>query len=240
MKKEDMFEAMNDIDDEYIEKANGKKKNGFAKWASLAACLCLVIIGAVAALKPAGATGGYDAGGSDMDGEAGMYSIAVYPPYESEENVADAQIITLSETEAYSFETLGAALPTELPEGYSYQSGYLYDTTMEDGTKYYMLRITFADGPKPEEIITEDGGVMLPEGVEFPNEIVVMVTNYEPKTDKEIYTWGEFIDAVSESEDFELSWGYSIYGDNGEQIYKCVMPMELPADDVLIIVESMN
>ena len=63
---------------------------------------------------------------------------------------------------------------------------------------------------------------------------------YEPKTDKEIYTWGEFIDAVSESEDFERSWGYSIYGDDGEQIYKCVMPMELPADDVLIIVESMN
>ena len=241
MKKEDMFEAMNDIDDEYIEKANGKKKNGFAKWASLAACLCIIVICAVSILTHnKDAAGGYDAGGSDMDGEAGMYSIAVYPPYESEENVADAQIITLSETEAYSFEMLGAALPTELPEGYSYQSGYLYDTTMEDGTKYYMLRITFADGPRPEEIITEDGGVMLPEGVEFPNEIVVMVTNYEPKTDKEIYTWGEFVDAVSESEDFELSWGYSIYGDDGEQIYKRVMPMELPADDILIIVESMN
>ena len=175
-----------------------------------------------------------------MDVETGIYSIAVYPAYESEENVADAQIITLSETEAYSFETLGAALPTELPEGYSYQSGYLYDTTMEDGTKYYLLRVTYADGPAPEEIVTEDGGVMLPEGVEFPNEIVVMVTNYQPKTDKEIYTWGEFLDAVSESEDFELSWGYSIYGDDGEQIYKCVMPMELPTDDILIIVESMN
>ena len=241
MKKEDIFEALNDIDDQYIEQAEKKSaKKTWAKWAGLAACLCLVIVGVFAVFKPSESGAGVDAGGANMDVETGIYSIAVYPHYESEENVADAQIVTLSETEAYSFETLGEALPTELPEGYSYQSGYLYDTTMEDGTKYYLLRVTFADGPAPEEIVTEDGGVMLPEGVEFPNEIVVMVTNYEPKTDKEIYTWGEFLDAVSESEDFELSWGYSIYGDDGEQIYKCVMPMELPADDVLIIVESMN
>lgn len=241
MKKEDMFEVLNDIDDEYIEQAEKKSaKKTWVKWAGLAACLCLVVAGVFAVFKPSEAGAGVDAGGANMDVETGIYSIAVFPPYESEENVADAQIVTLSETEAYSFETLGAALPTELPEGYSYQSGYLYDTTMEDGTKYYLLRVTFADGPAPEEIVTEDGGVMLPEGVEFPNEVVVMVTNYEPKTDKEIYTWGEFIEAVSESEDFELTWGYGIYGDDGEQIYKCVMPMELPADDVLIIVESMN
>ena len=67
-----------------------------------------------------------------------------------------------------------------------------------------------------------------------------MVTNFEPRTDKEIYTWGEFVEAINEGKDFELTWGYSVYGDDGEQIYKSVDMMDLPADDILIIVESMN
>lgn len=231
MKKEDMFEAMNDIDDEYIEKANGKKKNGFAGWASLAACLCIIVICAVSILTHnKDATGGYDAGGSDMDGEAGMYSIAVYPPYESEENVADAQIITLSETEAYSFETLGAALPTELPEGYSYQSGYLYDTTMEDGTKYYMLRITFADGPKPEEIITEDGGVLAPDPNEMPNEFHVLVTNYKPVENIELYASGDIGDI-----DINDVW----FSHDGE-VYCAVEAYDLSDDEIIMVFESMN
>ncbi len=238
MKKEDLFEAVNDIDDEYIDEK--PKRKTWVKWAGAAACLCLVIISAFAIFKPSEAGAGVDAGGADMEGMAGMYSIAVYPPSESEENVADAQIVTLSETEAYSFETLGEHLPTELPDGYSYQTGSLYETTMKDGTKYCMLRVTYADGPAPEEIVAEDGGVMVPAGTEFPNEILVMVTNFEPRTDKEIYTWGEFVEAINEGKDFELTWGYSVYGDDGEQIYKSVDMMDLPADDILIIVESMN
>lgn len=230
MKKEDMFETLNDIDDEYIASANNKKKRGFAKWAVLAACLCLVIIGAVAALKPVGAAGGYDAGGSNMDGEAGMYSIAVYPPYESEENVADAKIVSLSETEAYSFETLGAALPTELPEGYSYQSGYLYDTTMEDGTKYYMLRITFADGPQPEEIITEDGGVIAPNPNEMPNEFYVLVTNYKPIENVELYTSGDIGNI-----DINDIW----FSHDGE-VYCAVEAYDLSDDEIIMVFESMN
>jgi len=175
-----------------------------------------------------------------MDGMAVMYSIAVYPKGESEENVESAEIMLLSETEPYSFETLGEHLPTALPAGYSYQSGSLYETTMKDGTKYHMMRVTYADGPAPEEIVTEDGGVMLPEGAEFPNEVVVMVTDFEPDTDKEIYTWGEFIEAYPESLDLNIVWGYSVYGDDGEVIYKSVDSMDLPADDILVIVKSMD
>ncbi|MBQ8831543.1 MAG: hypothetical protein IJ017_08090 [Oscillospiraceae bacterium] len=231
MKKEDMFEALNDVDDEYIEKANGKKKRGFTKWAALAACFCIVVIGAVTIFLPnKDAAGGYDAGGSDMDGEAGMYSIAVYPPYESEENVADAQIITLSETEAYSFETLGEALPTELPEGYSYQSGYLYDTTMEDGTKYYMLRVTFADGPRPEEIVTEDGGVVAPDPNEMPDEFYVLVTNYQPVENVELYTSGDV-------GDIDIN---DIWFSNGENIYRAVEAYDLSDDEILIVLQSMD
>ena len=159
---------------------------------------------------------------------AGFYSIAVYPAYESEENVADAQIVTLSETEAYSFETLGAALPTELPEGYSYQSGYLYDTTMEDGTKYYLLRVTFADGPAPEEIVTEDGGVMMP--AEFPNEFIVTVTNYQPVENIELYASGDI-------GDIDIN---DIWFSNGEGVYCAVEAYDLSADDVIIVFESMN
>ena len=170
---------------------------------------------------------GVDAGGANMDSEAGMYSIAVYPHYESEENVADAQIVTLSETEAYSFETLGEALPTELPEGYSYQSGYLYDTTMEDGTKYYLLRVTFADGPVPEEIVTEDGGVVMP--AEFPSEIVVTVTNYEPVENVELYV----------SEDFGNIDINDIWFSNDENVCCAVEAYDLSDDEIVIVLESM-
>lgn len=229
MKKEDMFEVLNDIDDEYIEQAEKKSaKKTWVKWAGLAACLCLVIAGVFAVFKPSEAGAGVDAGGANMDVETGIYSIAVFPPYESEENVADAQIVTLSETEAYSFETLGAALPTELPEGYSYQSGYLYDTTMDDGTKYYLLRVTFADGPAPEEIVTEDGGVMLP--AEFPNEFIVTVTNYQPVENIELYASGDIGDTDIND----------IWFSNGEEVYCAVEAYDLSADDVTIVFESMN
>ena len=229
MKKEDIFEALNDIDDEYIEQAEKKSaKKTWVKWASLAACLCLVVAGVFAVFKPSEAGAGVDAGGANMDVETGIYSIAVFPPYESEENVADAQIITLSETEAYSFETLGAALPTELPEGYSYQSGYLYDTTMEDGTKYYMLRVTFADGPAPEEIVTEDGGVMMP--AEFPNEFIVTVTNYQPVENVELYASGDI-------GDIDIN---DIWFSNGEEVYCAVEAYDLSDNDVIIVFESMN
>ena len=229
MKKEDMFEALNDIDDQYIEQAEKKSaKKTWVKWTGLAACLCLVVAGVFAVFKPSEAGAGVDAGGANMDVETGIYSIAVLPPYESEENVADAQIVTLSETEAYSFETLGAALPTELPEGYSYQSGYLYDTTMEDGTKYYLLRVTFADGPAPEEIVTEDGGVMMP--AEFPNEFIVTVTNYQPVENIELYASGDI-------GDIDIN---DIWFSNGEEVYCAVEAYDLSDDDVIIVFESMN
>ena len=229
MKKEDMFEVLNDIDDEYIEQAEKKSaKKTWVKWTGLAACLCLVVAAVFAVFKPSEAGAGVDAGGANMDVETGIYSIAVFPPYESEENVADAQIVTLSETEAYSFETLGAALPTELPEGYSYQSGYLYDTTMEDGTKYYLLRVTFADGPAPEEIVTEDGGVMMP--AEFPNEFIVTVTNYQPVENIELYASGDIGDTDIND----------IWFSNGEEVYCAVEAYDLSADEIIMVFESMN
>ena len=226
MKKEDMFEVLNDIDDEYVEKANSKKKRGYTKWAALAASFCIVVIGVFAIFKPFETGAGIDVGGTD----SGHYSIAVYPPYESVENVADAQIITLSETEAYSFETLGAALPTALPEGYSYQSGYLYDTTMKDGTKYYLLRVTFADGPRPEEIVTEDGGVMMPDPSDMPNEFYVLVTNYKPVENVELYASGDIGDI-----DINDIWFYH----DGE-VYCAIEAYDLSDDEIIVVLESMN
>ena len=228
MKKEDLFEAVNDIDDEYINEK--PKKRNWVKWAGVAACLCLVIIGAFAAFKPAETGAGVDAGGADMDGMAGMYSIAVYPHYESEENVADAQIVTLSETEAYSFEKLGAHLPTHLPEGYSYHSAYLYDTTMKDGTKYYSIRVTYANGEYPEEIVTEDGGVQVPNMDEMPDEIFVVVTNFEPVEEIELYYSGDSEEIKNGGVWLEVAGG----------VYGYFEAYELSDDEFMIIVESMN
>lgn len=230
MKKEDMFEAVNGIDDEYIEKSEAKpKKKAWVKWAGIAACLCLVVIGAVAIFKPAEAGSGYDAGGN-MDGMAGHYSIAVFPPEESLENVADAQIITLNEAEAYSFETLGAHLPAELPEGYSYHSAYLYDTTMNDGTKYYSLRVTYANGEYPEEIVTEDGGVQVPDMNEMPEEFLVIVSNFKPAEEIELYYSGDTEELKNGGTWVEISDG----------IYGFFEAFELSTDEFMIIVESMD
>lgn len=230
MKKEDMFEAVNGIDDEYIEKSEAKPKNkSWVKLGGIAACLCLVIIGAFAIFKPAEPGGGVDAGGN-VDGMAGHYSIAVFPPDESLENVADAQIITLSEAEAYSFETLGAHLPTELPEGYYYHSAYLYDTTMKDGTKYNSLRVTYANGEYPEEIVTEDGGVQVPDMNEMPDEFLVIVSNFKPTEEIELYYSGDTEELKNGGVWVEIAGG----------VYGFFEAFELSDDEFMIIVESMN
>ena len=196
------------------------------------AVLCVVIIAALVLIltKPFEAGAGVDAGGANMDSMSGTYSIAVYPHGESEENVADAQIITLSETEAYAFETLGEHLPAKLPEGYAFGSAYLYDTTMKDGTKYYLLRVTYANGEYPEEIVTEDGGVVAPDFNEMPHECIVTVTNYAPTDD--IKTFAP--DDIGEIK----NGGYWI--EISEGVYGSFEAFEISNDEMMIIIESMD
>ena len=233
MKKEDIFEALNDVDDELIKGAEGgKKKKSWAKWAGLAACVCVVMIGALTIFKPYEAGSGIDAGGADPGGITGHYSIAVYPEGESEENVADAEIITLSEAEAYSFVNLGEHLPTTLPDGYFYQTANLYKTVMKDGSAYYMLRVTYANGERPEEIVTEDGGVMI--SGDLPDSFDVTVWSFVPDTDREIYAVSNAEAALTENE------GYTVHFELESGVVAGISTVGQSVQEMMTVINSMK
>lgn len=191
-------EAMGELDTEYVEKAMNyqakKKKNVWFKLGVMAACLCLVIASVIVLsqqniLVPGDisthGTGGE--GGVDGGNEGVMYSVAVYPATESNENVASADVISLSENEVLN-NSLAEHLPKQLPDGFHYGRGSLYSTIMKDGTQYNMLRIEYISGEIPEQHFTEDGGAIAPD-VDVVGEVfIVCVMNYEPDTNSNIYS----------------------------------------------------
>ena len=126
---------------------------------------------------------GDDTGGMDNVIEGGTteghYSVAVYPETESEENVAKADVISLTESEALGH-PLGDHLPKQLPEGFHYGRGSLYATVMKDGTKYNMLRVEYLTGEIPEQKFTEDGGAIAPPPGVFGETFTVVVFDFLP------------------------------------------------------------
>lgn len=122
------------------------------------------------------------------DGGAGaMYSVAVYPAEESEENVEAAGVISLTESEA-SANPLSKYLPSQLPKGFHYGRGSVYYTVMKDGKQYNMLRIEYISGTIPEQRFTEDGGAVAPDLEVMGDHFTVQVTNFKPNTDISIYS----------------------------------------------------
>lgn len=74
MRKEDLFENINEIDEKYIKVADTynpkKKSNAWMKWVATAACLCLVVVGSVTLLSNNGEDRGVGnpvPGGNMMD-----------------------------------------------------------------------------------------------------------------------------------------------------------------------------
>lgn len=192
MKKEDFFEVLGELDDDIVKgaKITMKKKINWKIWGTMAACLCLVV-GATAILwqnnSPAG---GPSIPGSGDSG--GMYSVAVYPASESEENVDTADVVSLTESEALD-NPLAEYLPKQLPESFHYGRGSIYTTVMKDGTQYNMLRVEYITGEIPEQKFTEDGGAIAPAPELIGDLFVVCVMNYEPKIDRDIYSSAEEI-----------------------------------------------
>lgn len=195
MRKEDFFEVLGELEDDMVNgaKAAGRKTN-WKVWSAVAACLCLVV-GAAALWKsiPPAVTGGdgMDLGG---DGMTYNYSVAVYPAGEREENVETAEVLSLTEQEALAH-PLAAYLPQELPEGFHYGRGSVYNTVMKDGTRYHMLRMEYITGQIPEPEVAEDGGEAVPNPELLGDTFTVCVMNYEPETDRRIYSSQEDITA---------------------------------------------
>ena len=196
MKKEDFFEVLGELDDDIVKGAKTimKKKMNWRTWGAMAACLCLVVVAAALLASsdiPLAITGG---GGMDLgnDGMTYNYSVAVYPATESEDNVDTADVVSLTEQEALD-NPLADYLPKQLPEGFHYGRGSIYNTVMTDGTQYNMLRIEYITGGIPKPEFAEDGGEAVPNPELLGDTFTVCVMNYEPETDISIYSSQEDI-----------------------------------------------
>lgn len=153
MNSQKFSEAMSEIDNQYVEETIQYKakvrKPVWVKWGAMAACLCLLIGGAVmyqnlnTPSSPGAGPGAQPGGSISKEINPIISSLAVYPASEDIRDVENATIEEVDETTAYTMPDLGAYLPTQLPDGYTFGNASVYETTMKNGTKYYMLRATY-------------------------------------------------------------------------------------------------
>ncbi|MCH5209324.1 MAG: hypothetical protein J1F04_10585 [Oscillospiraceae bacterium] len=191
-------EAMGELDVRYVDEAvsykNKSVRSTLIKWGAIAACLCLVAGGVVFAqnriLFNSNISTSEDdfigGGGTDSD-YIGSYSIAVYPPTESEKNVKKADVVTITESMVLS-DPLAKHLPKQLPEGFQFYTAALCTTVMKNGTQYNQLRVMYFTGEYPEPEYTEDGGAIYNSQMVFPKFFLVTVFNYNPTLDDHIFS----------------------------------------------------
>lgn len=172
-------------------------------------------------------------GGTLPDGVDSVIAlVAVYPAAETMEDVADAAVDSISEADAYGFDTLGEYLPTSLPEGYHFDAANLYETTMQDGTRYDMLRVQYATGSDTAQGDAEEESAADPDTLD--KSFVVFVMNYEPATEKQIYAAADITAGLLEALDggtFHISYG---------DIYVGISPDTATSDDILAAVASIK
>lgn len=98
--------------------------------------------------------------------------------------IADPNTVE-AEVDAYGFDTLGEYLPASLPDGYHFGKSDLYETTMKDGTVYYMLRVQYTTGYGTPQ--GSSGEEVAPDPNTLGNSLVVFIMNYKPEVKREIY-----------------------------------------------------
>ncbi len=190
MTNEKLYEVLGDINEKYVKEAREyrkAKKPVWLKWGAMAACLCLVVVGFTGLLHQNLRTPGSGGLGGEGAGGGGYYSVAVYPASEKNENVATAEVVSLTENEVVNNE-LSKHLPKHLPDGFHYGRGSIYNTVMKDGTQYHMLRVEYISGTLPEQQFAEDGGAIAPNLDTTGDIFTVCVMNYEPETEHNIYS----------------------------------------------------
>ena len=233
-------EAMGEIDSKYVEKAMNyqakKKKNSWLKWGAMAACLCLVIGGVFFYVnqgdtKP-GAGGDPEPIGGYPDGvDPVIASLAVFPATEDITDVENATIESISEADAYSYGTLGDYLPTVLPDDYHFENASLYETTMKNGMKYYMLRVVYTTGNKTEG----DGETEIaadPNALESSFSVFVM--NYMPKTKYQIYEPTD----ITESKLEEI--GGTTFHITYDDVFVGISQNSTDPSDIIMVVNSIH
>jgi len=246
--------ALGKVNDKYIMEAatyKRKKKTGWLKWGALAACFGLILTVGIIVLKgPSGIVlppnpnpnvpGGGNIPGEQQGGthtddiDPIIESLAVYPATEDIHDVENATIESVDETTAYRLSGLGNYLPTELPSGYAFDKASLYETTMKNGIKYHMLRVTYTVGGNSTlpASVNEYGEELAPNPDAFGESFVVFVMDYKPKTEKTIYHFEDlpkYLGAKSDNGVFHFSYGDVFIG---------FTPSDLSVTEILDVVNS--
>ena len=252
MKTPKMVEAMSYIDDDLVSGAityTRKKKSGWLRWGTMAACLCLVITGVTllgnlgqhGKIPEAGAgVGGEDSGGVWPEGvDPVIASLAVIPAGVDLLDVADATSVSISEEDARAVEDLGAYLPSVLPEVCYYGPAGYYETIMKDGTRYHMLRVTYESGeasvpaPVPENA-DETENAQMASATTGSTAFLWMVWGHCPDTSWPIYQPEEISVTF-----IEQLGGQGFYIDY-DGIYVGVEQLEISASDLFAVIESIG
>lgn len=187
MKNEMLLRAIGNIDDTLIHNAVNdvpKRKNHiWLKYGTIAVCLCVMVAGGIVLSK-----NGLSKNGTGHEcGAEGDYSFAVFPASEDFENVYSAKVTSVTENEM-SNNDLAEYLPVQLPDGFHYGRGSVYNTTMKDGTQYNMIRVEYITGTIPEQQFSVDGGAIAPELKDIGELFTIRVMDYEPETNINIYS----------------------------------------------------
>lgn len=242
MRGNEFLDKMELIDPAYVEAADiepKRKKNTWVKWGAVAACLCLVIGGVLLYLKlnqgiepDTGLGVGGEPGGAFPDGvDPIIASLAVFPASESITDVENATIETVTEADAYEMGILGEYLPASLPGSYHFGTASLYETTMKNGTKYHLLRVTYTTGNWTAAQGEEETA---PDPNTFGDSFVVFVMNFKPKTGKQIYQPAD----ITESQLNEIG-GFTFHISYGN-IYVGISPDTAAPGDILAAVNSIK
>lgn len=235
--------AMNYIDDDLVSDAieyrREKKKNIWVKWGAMAACLCLVVCAATVFPKYIHEQGdGKTAiiGGPQSVGDNGeaMYSVAIFPAEWTTEEVKDAYTEKIYEAEAPKEPKLGEYLPTELPNGYHFGNASIYVTTMNDGTIYKMLRVTYRTGEEPKPVTDADGAQAISNPNDLGDEFRVSVWGFKPDTSVNIYHPEELNEPTLSNRDGGLFYVQF------ENVYIGIEPLSLSADEIIGLVNSIK
>lgn len=239
--KKNKLDAIGFIDDQLVEKAEkytgSKKKNTWIKWGAMAACLCLVVCAATVFPKyihEQGAGKTAISGGPQPVGDNGeaMYSVAIFPADRTTDEVKNAYTEKIYEVEAQNEPGLGEYLPTELPNGYHFGNASIYVTTMNDGTVYKMLRITYRTGEEPEPVTDADGAQAVSNPNDLGDEFRLSVWGFKPDTNAEIYQPEELNEATLSGQDGGLFYVQF------ENVYIGIEPLSLSADEIIGLVNS--
>ena len=151
-------------------------------------------------------------GGSMPEGiDPVVASVAVYPADRSLSDIADATLKEITEEEAYGFDGLSEHLPSTVIEGYHFRNASIYETTMKDGSKYYLLRVDYTTGDKNIA------------------DYSVQLTSFKPQTEDAIF--------ASDSIPSDIS-GYFHFERNG--VYFGMSPGDLSYDEIMTVVNSIN